>query len=286
MRIVLTLAFFLVSAVLATTVLVSAGSMADLHRAVAELQSPEQRTEHELKNLMEALSLGAYTGGSERSEQLAAMLAAADTENDRAHAAALGLALLSAVFLLPSLFSLRRGLHGVRALAHDLLSVSLVFLVVGVLAPVLSVTVRREVPLLGEVVLQHNTKSIFDTIGHLADTGNWFTAVLLAAFSVLTPAVKLLLSWLAAGTARVAVRRVALSIVHHVGRWSMTDVFVVAVLIAFLAAGADGLTRAVLGLGLYFFAAYGIVSQIAGHLLAQHEARLLAANGGTRTQET
>ena len=47
----------------------------------------------------------------------------------------------------------------------------------------------------------------------------------------------------------------------------MTDVFVVAVLLAFLAARTEQLTDAKLGTGLYFFAAYGVLSLAAGQLM-------------------
>ena len=42
----------------------------------------------------------------------------------------------------------------------------------------------------------------------------------------------------------------------------MTDVFVVAILLAFLANKSNELTDARLGPGLYFFAAYGLLSMV------------------------
>jgi len=76
-----------------------------------------------------------------------------------------------------------------------------------------------------------------------------------------------MLAWMASATGEIARRRRVLSVIDHIGKWSMTDVFVVAVLLAFLASGPGGLTRASLGVGLYFFAGYAIASQVAGHLL-------------------
>ena len=57
-----------------------------------------------------------------------------------------------------------------------------------------------------------------------------------------------------ATTAYGAARDGAVRFVHTVGRWSMADVFVVAVLLAMLALGRDPATRATAGPGLYAFA--------------------------------
>ena len=63
-----------------------------------------------------------------------------------------------------------------------------------------------------------------------------------------------------ATAAHGAARDRAVQLVHVVGRWSMADVFVVAVLLAMLALGSDPATRAMTGPGLYFFAGYCVVA--------------------------
>ena len=269
MRVLLQLLYYPLALALAAGLVLSASSMADLHRAVAQQQGPEQRTERELKLLAESLSLGLYTGGSEAREAVTRLLEAAEAQDRRARLCAIGLGAASALFLLPGLYGLRRrDGPALRRACRDLLGVSGVMFVVGVLAPVLTVAVHKELPVIGETVLQHDTKSIAGTVVHLWALGSWVTAVILGLFSVLTPILKLLLSLVASGAHPAGVRALALAAVHHVGRWSMTDVFVVAVLLAFLASGPEGLTRASLGVGLYFFAGYAVLSQVAGHLLA------------------
>lgn len=269
MRVVLQLLYYPLAIVLAAGLVLSASSMADLHRAVAAQQGPEQRSERELKNLAESLSFGLYSGGSEAEQTLVTLLDAADVQARRATVFAWSLAGASLLFLLPALYDVwRGGTPGLRRGCRDLLGVSAVMLVVGVLAPVLTVAVHKQLPVLGDVILQHDTKSITGTVMHLWALGSWVTALILGLFSVLAPLIKLLLSLVASGAHADGTRRRALSAVHHVGRWSMTDVFVVAVLLAFLASGPEGLTRASLGIGLYFFAGYAVLSQIAGHLLA------------------
>ena len=71
------------------------------------------------------------------------------------------------------------------------------------------------------------------------------------------------------------VRRVSIRTVDLIGKWSMTDVFVVAVLLAFLALGDQGLTRAEVGPGLYFFAAYGVLSLVAGQMIVARKRELV-----------
>jgi len=60
-------------------------------------------------------------------------------------------------------------------------------------------------------------------------------------------------------------------LIKAIGRWSMTDVFVVAILLAFLTADTAQLTDATLGAGLYFFAGYGLLSIAAGHMMVGYE---------------
>lgn len=268
MRVLTQLLYYPLAVVLALGLVLGARSVADLHRAVAAQQGPEQSTEREIKMLAERLSFGLYEGGTAASAEFGALLAAAEQQAARATTSAWALAGVSALFLLPSLLGFRRrDPSAVRRLTLDLLGVSAVFLLVGVLAPVLTVSVHKALPMVGEVVLQHDTKSIAGTIFHLYELGSWFTAAMLGLFSVLTPFLKLLLAWVAGATGVAARRRRVIAIIGHIGKWSMTDVFVVAVMLAFLASGPEGLTRASLGVGLYFFAGYGIASHVAGHLL-------------------
>jgi len=68
-------------------------------------------------------------------------------------------------------------------------------------------------------------------------------------------------------------RRAHAGALAALGRWSLTDVFVVAVLVAFLAADKARASTAELGLGLYFFAGYCALSQLATRWLEWPAAR-------------
>ena len=95
--------------------------------------------------------------------------------------------------------------------------------------------------------------------------------MLLLLFSVLLPVSKIVPSLIALQLGHSQTRRASVRLVKAIGRWSMTDVFVVAVLLAFLTADTAQLTDATLGPGLYFFAGYGLLSIAAGQLMIGYE---------------
>ena len=144
----------------------------------------------------------------------------------------------------------------------------------GLLAPILTVVAHEEIALLGRVVLQYESKGIITTIHKLYLVGSYFLASLLLLFSVLLPVLKILLSLLALELRHSRARRTSVVLIKAIGRWSMTDVFVVAVLLAFLTADTAQLTDATLGAGLYFFAGYGLLSIAAGHMMVGYEENL------------
>jgi len=127
---------------------------------------------------------------------------------------------------------------------------------------------------LGRVEVYTQTRSIAGSIEHLFVVGSWTPAVLILLFSVVVPCVKaaLLLAALLSGDAANRLRLVGL--VESAGKWSMADVFVVGLFVAFLAAQASPTEvsaqslvtfEAHLGAGFYFFTAYCLVSLAASH---------------------
>ncbi len=97
-------------------------------------------------------------------------------------------------------------------------------------------------------------------------------------FSLLTPLLKLAFCQLALGSGpeqRSRYTRLLLTI----GKWSMADVFVVAVFLALFTLDESQFSHSWLGHGLYFFAAYCVLSIAASQLMqrlvraAAHEAR-------------
>jgi paraquat-inducible protein A len=186
------------------------------------------------------------------------------------NAASGAIAALSVLFLGGLAWRVRHRMPGApRALALHVQGVAGVCLLVGLSAPMLTVVAQSEVAVLGNVVLQFEAKSILGTVRDLFIRGSAFVACLLALFSVVVPVAKLVVSLLALLAPGAGLRTACVKFVRAVGKWSMTDVFVVAVLLAFLAGGGGELTDARLGPGLYYFAADGLLSLAGGVLLAR-----------------
>jgi len=153
--------------------------------------------------------------------------------------------------------------------AYTMLGVGLVCLVAGLVIPILSISLSKELPLLGDTVLQFQSKGILSTISGLMDSGNLWLAGLLFLFSVLIPFTKTLLVGITlfARTHHFSLQGLHLS--HGIGKWSMADVFVVALLVVFFSSGGEGLTNAEVQVGLCFFAGYVVLSLLGTQIVTR-----------------
>ena len=145
--------------------------------------------------------------------------------------------------------------------------------------PSLSASLQQNV---GEVEVFQQTRSIVSSVRRLYEVGSPVPATLILLFSVVVPFVKMaLVGW--AMFASHETRRRTLAFVEAIAKWSMADVFVVALFITYLAAMASQSTpvagpplvafTAQFGAGFYWFAAYCVFSLASQQLTA----RVLAA---------
>jgi paraquat-inducible protein A len=229
------------------------------------------------------LSLGLYSGASDKARERQKLEQFAGYHREHVNVASAALAGLSAAFIALLLYLHRRKpkpnseapiidqarSRSLHALVLHLHGVASVCLLVGLAAPMLTIIAQREMAVLGNVVLQFETKSIVGTVRDLFAHDSIFVAVLLALFSIAVPVLKLMVSMLALATRSGRAHDTCLRFLFAIGKWSMTDVFVVAILLAFLANTSNELTDAHLGPGLYFFTAYGLLSMIGSTLLAR-----------------
>jgi len=146
----------------------------------------------------------------------------------------------------------RRWRHG--ALNLFLLAAALAF-GVGIWAPMLTLT---------KLLLIENTFSVMSGIWQLYLEREYPLFVILGLFTVVLPAVKLALLFYAWNRPRTAHRR-SLRWMDILGKWSMLDVFVVAVLIASVKLGP--LATMELHYGLYLFSASVIMIMLASHVV-------------------
>lgn len=128
----------------------------------------------------------------------------------------------------------------------------------------------------GQVEVYNNTRSIWGTVEELARTGNLAVAFLIVFFSVVIPVFKLLLQALALLPLDRAIRGPLLGLNAALSKWSMADVYVMAMLVAYMAGRASGqmgdilVMNAELEIGFWFFLAYCLFS-IAASALVRRE---------------
>jgi hypothetical protein len=136
---------------------------------------------------------------------------------------------------------------------------------------------------MGDVEVFQQTRSIVGSVRRLYEVGSPVPATLILLFSVVVPFVKTALVGWAMFAADDTRRRRTLTFVEAIAKWSMADVFVVALFITYLAAVASQSApaagppllafRAEFGAGFYWFAAYCVFSLASQQLTA----RVLAA---------
>ncbi len=146
--------------------------------------------------------------------------------------------------------------------AIALILVSFGLLVPGLTQPLLTIT--ASIDFMGNTrELFRETRSILQTVRNLHESGNDFVAGLILLFSVIVPVAKGVLL-LVCFALRDAARRFRLfRFVRSISKWSMADVFVVGVYVAYLAAKATDMLDAVAEPGFYYFTAYCLVSLLA-----------------------
>ncbi len=130
----------------------------------------------------------------------------------------------------------------------------------------------------GQLQVYDTTRSIWSTVTELADTGNLAVALLIVFFSVVIPVFKLGLQALALVLPRAHWRAILLRVNSALSKWSMADVFVMGLLVAYMAGSASGqmgdllLTDARLEVGFWYFLAYCLFSIVAGSLVREPQA--------------
>lgn len=230
-------------------VLRSAGRQATANARILELQTVGGKTRVAIDTLLQRATFGLYRRGrAVTSEDLEALRRTAANAGRTLSWASLGLLLGAALLLLSG--------PPVQLLQRMLLLAALL-LIPGLLAPMLSIKFFAQVPLFGEVVLQAESRSILGSVGFLMSHQNLLLGLIIGLFSVALPIAKLLVIQLALTTGRA---RHTGRFLETIGAWSMLDVFVAAVTVVFFALSSTRGTDAQVGVGLYFFAGYGLVS--------------------------
>ena len=139
---------------------------------------------------------------------------------------------------------------------------AMITLVLGLITPILMVTIHKEVEYIGDIVLSFESKGVIGSIAKLFDSGDIIVALVILLFSVLVPVLKVFSLLFISIFMESDVAHSIVKFFKMIGKWSMVDVFVVAVFLVYLTANKGDVSRAEVEVGLYFFLAYVIVSMM------------------------
>ena len=196
-------------------------------------------------------------------------------------------------YLLLVYFWLGKGSKRIYRLSMALIAVALSCLVVGLFTPMLEIGAYQRdlsIPIkikpgsfpisldftqhfAGDIYFYYQSKSVVELIQVLFEQRNLIVGISILLFSVVIPVGKLSLSLWALFRPNLFSNRFIALFINQSGKWSMADVFVVAVFLSFLAFAnlQTGLTtESNVLLGLYFFFAYVVLSIILAVFIGKH----------------
>ena len=164
--------------------------------------------------------------------------------------------------------------HNTRPVLFALTTISLTFFLIGIFAPAMVIWTAPVIPMnTGDFsfVVQHQIRGIGAIIWDLLIAGHWIIGGFLLLFSIVTPLTKASLTYVALASNSLKLNRRIGDFLHTIGKWSMADVFVAAILLALYALKFQQATRSIPCLGLYYFIGYCMVALTTTQLMVGSE---------------
>ena len=151
-------------------------------------------------------------------------------------------------------------------LTRFLIACSSILLGLGLIGPTLTIFPKAGdltwfIKIIAPEELAVSTYSILGVIQKLFQTNDLFLAILLALFSVFSPVLKLSFYWYTNGLKNPKKFKSMLQIIHYIGKFSMAEVFALALIIVVIKSFPGGST-AQLEWGAYLFTSSVISSMI------------------------
>ncbi len=238
-------------------------SLAYEHR-IGELSEKLSMTDNfksKSKKVLEAITFSWYSGHSEDLEALNALKEQAEAHDKLANKyTKLFIATLVLMFLLHGFLQSK-----VSLLA--LLMVTVMALVTGWFAPILAIIAYQDIPVLGQTVFQFESKSIVSALQKLYESGQTAIAIIIFIFTILTPIFKSVMMLVVLFSQNLHFSQKSIRVLKTIGKWSMLDVFVIAILVTYFTTKSGGATDATLQIGVFYFVAYVIASMLLTYLI-------------------
>ena len=222
--------------------------------SIVEHMSAKKLAEFQLKELAASFSLGFYK--NDKKEKLEKLKSEAQVHKELSMRSTMYFMLLL-LGVLGSYFLLT--LRAFTFFGAITASITLIF---GLIAPIMMVTIHKDVEYLGDVVLSFESKGVIGSIVKLFDNGDVVVAMVILLFSVLIPITKTLSLAFVSVFMKSNFAHGTVKFYKMIGKWSMVDVFVVATFLVYLTVDKGDVSRAEVEVGLYFFLAYVIVSML------------------------
>ncbi|MEJ0001037.1 MAG: paraquat-inducible protein A [Verrucomicrobiota bacterium] len=168
-----------------------------------------------------------------------------------------------------------------RSTLFALTAISVVFFIIGLLAPAMVIWTAPTIPMESgplQFVVQHEVRGIAAIIWELLTSGHFIIGGFLLLFSIVTPMTKASLTFFVTACRSRALNFRIGEFLHTIGKWSMADVFVAAVLLALYALKFQEATKSIPCLGLYYFIGYCLLSLTTTELLV-HSGIVSVQNG-------
>lgn len=160
--------------------------------------------------------------------------------------------------------------------------IAIMSLAIAIFTPILLLIVKTpDMLVIGSLSLQHEVKTIIGIIGKLINIGNYILAFVLILVSLLIPFLKSFII-LTHNILRLNGRDSELhQIIKTIGKWSMVDVLVVAILVVFFTTNEDVNSEMIIESGLYFFLIYVVLSMI-----STYEMLMVSENSDSRSSRS
>ncbi len=238
-------------------------SLAYEHRIqeVSESLSMSDNFKSKSKKVLETITFNWYSGYTEELEALKGIQDKAEKHDKLAYKyTKLFIATLVLMFLLHGFLKSKISLLA-------LLTVTVIALVTGWFAPILAIVAYQDIPVLGQSVFQFESKSIVSALQKLYDSGQTAIAIIIFVFTILTPIFKSLMMLVVLISQNLHFSQKSIRVLKTIGKWSMLDVFVIAILVTYFTTKSGGATDATLQIGVYYFVTYVIASMILTYLI-------------------
>lgn len=238
-------------------------SLAYEHRIteLSEKLSMSDNFKSQSKNVLETITFGWYSGHTEELDALKVLKEKAENHDKLAYKyTKLFIATLVLMFLIHGFLKSK-----ISILA--LLLVTVMALITGWFAPILAIIAYQDIPVLGQTVFQFESKSIVSALQKLYESGQTVIAMVIFLFTILMPVLKSLMMLVILFSQNLHFSNNSVHVLKAIGKWSMLDVFVIAILVTYFTTKSGGATDATLQIGVYYFVAYVISSMLLTYLI-------------------